>query len=149
MNTNTKIGMGALAVVLVAASFYGGTLYGKTGVQFRGQSGNGFGGQFQNRSEGAFGVQRGAGVVTGEILSKDESAMTVKLPDGSTKIVLIASSTRILTSAEGTLSDLVIGKNVLVTGTTNSDGSVSGENIQIRPEGTMPFGGQRRIEDAP
>jgi hypothetical protein len=90
-------------------------------------------GQFQ--AGGMMNRVRG-GFTAGEVLTKDATSMTVKAPDGSSKIVLTASSTQVTTSAPGTLDDVVVGTNVLVTGPVNSDQSVTAQNIQIRPAGT-------------
>lgn len=69
--------------------------------------------------------------VSGQIISSDDKSITVKLMNGSSKIVLISSTTAINKSAKGTTDDLTSGQNVLVIGTTNSDGSITASNIQL------------------
>ena len=48
--------------------------------------------------------------------------------------MLIGESTSINKSAEGSKNDLIVGENVAVFGTNNSDGSVTAQNIQLNPE---------------
>ena len=88
--------------------------------------GGGTGGQIgaSNRA-GGFG-----GLTSGSIISSDASSITVKLSDGSTKIILYSDSTTISTSTKGSSADLTAGQEVRVTGTTNSDGSITATNIQ-------------------
>lgn len=145
---NNKIIIGIVgAIVLVGASFYGGMAYGKSSVPSRGGGGNE---QFMGMGNGQFqggGGMRGGmsgGLTAGEIIAKDDSSITVKMQDGSTKIVLTGDSTTVMKTTEGSLSDLSVGTSVTVTGTTNSDGSMTGQSIQIRPEGGASFGGPMR-----
>ena len=60
-------------------------------------------------------------------MSKDAQSVTVKLSDGSTKIVFYSASTTVSKSATGTAADLTAGTGVIVTGTTNPDGSVTAD----------------------
>ncbi|HAP37568.1 hypothetical protein A2574_03660 [Candidatus Shapirobacteria bacterium RIFOXYD1_FULL_38_32] len=76
---------------------------------------------------------RGIGQIIGEIISADEKSITVKMTDGSSKIILINDKTAINKATQGTVSDLKVGEKVAVFGVTNADGSVSGQNIQLNP----------------
>jgi hypothetical protein len=83
--------------------------------------------------QGAVAGARG-GAVTGSILSMDANLITVKLADGSSKIVLFSTSTTYSNTVNAAQSDLKVGQNVAVVGATNSDGSVTATNVQINPE---------------
>jgi len=75
--------------------------------------------------------QRGGSVIKGEIISQDEKSITVKLPDGSSKIIWVLENTKINKTAEGSVDDLEVGKRVAVWGQENSDKSISASNIQL------------------
>jgi len=126
-----------VAVIVGALAFFGGMKYqqmqrggGRNG-QF--QAGNFGGGNSGPRGSGAPG-QRGAGFrpVLGEIISADDKSITVKMDDGSTKIVLVSDTTAINKTNPGTKSDLSIGTKVGVFGADNN-GTVTAQNIQINP----------------
>ena len=140
----------ATAVVVGGGAFYGGMKYAQSKVP----QGRLSQADFQNlqnfspeerqqrlqelgANAGGFrGGQRGGnagGFTTGEIISKDDKSVTVKLRDGGSKIVFLSDSTEITKSAAGTLSDLEVGKNISVNGTANSDGSITAQLIQLRP----------------
>ena len=91
------------------------------------------GGQFFAQNQGQRQRQRaGQNFVSGQVISKDEKSLTVKLPDGSTKIIFLSQSTQILKSAEGSIDDVQVGKEILVTGNQNADGSLTARTIQVR-----------------
>lgn len=124
-------------IVVGILSFYGGTLYGQSGKQNTGGPGSRQG-QFQQF--GGTGVPNGqrsmmanGGFTSGEILSKDDKSITVKLRDGGSKIVFFSDTTKVTKSADGSTKDLSVGQEVTTTGTANSDGSMTAESIQIRP----------------
>lgn len=129
----------AILVILIVGgiSFYGGMKYqiSKTPVrQGGGNFGNGQNGM--NRGRGGMG---GGSFINGEITAKDNSSITLKMRDNSTKIVFFSTSTSIGTTVAGTANDLVIGKFVSVGGQANATGVVTAQSIQVRPEG-MGFG---------
>ena len=86
-------------------------------------------------------MTRGAGFLTGTVLSKDASTLTLKMADGSTKIVLYSGSTQVMHTTAGTADDVAVGSQVSVQGTTNPDGSTTASTISIRPAGMAPAGG--------
>ncbi len=133
-----------LVIILIvgAGAFFAGVKYG----QSKSFGGRNFGNLSAEQREALMqranvggagfrgGAERGGGFTVGEIISKDEQNLTVKLPDGSSKIVFFSSSTEISKFTEGNSDDLKTGETIMVSGTTNSDGSITASNIQIRPE---------------
>ncbi len=116
------------------AGFFGGMQYQKGQRGSFGQFANGqFGPRGGSGANGAGGRFRNGNGVVGDILSVDNNSITVKLPDGSSKIVLMTSATSINKAAQGSVSDLAVGTRVAAFGTPNSDGSVTATNVQINP----------------
>lgn len=136
--------------IIGALVFFGGGFYaGKT-----------FAGTTPNR--GQFASQFGQGgrsingrnlnnFVSGTILSKDDTSITVRLGMGAenasstgSRIVILGSSTQVGKFVSGSLTDLAVGQTVLVTGSPNADGSITATQIQIRPAGQAGpgFGGR-------
>lgn len=138
---NKKILLGVAAIVLVGAGFGGVYTFAKSQsprAQFGSFSVNGQTVQFSGRAgAGGASLRTGAngGFTAGEILSKDANGITIKMQDGSSKIVLVGSSTQIAKQTSGTLDDLSVGENVTVTGSQNSDGSITAQMVSLRPAG--------------
>lgn len=74
----------------------------------------------------------GSRPLAGEIISQGDDSLTIKLSEGSTKIVFVSDSTEITKSIEGTISDLSEGEQIFVNGTENPDGSYTAQMIQLR-----------------
>lgn len=134
----------AIVIILIVGgmAFYGGTKYQESKTsQFEGRfPGGQFPGGFQGmRGDGPGGPggsragRQGFRPVMGEILSKEDKSITVKMQDGSSKIVLISDDTSISKPTEVSLKDIKKGEKVGVFGAENSDGSVSAQNIQLNP----------------
>lgn len=80
----------------------------------------------------------GDGFIAGEIISKDDKSLTIKSPNGGSKIILYSSATEISKMASGTIADLSIGQTLTVSGQANQDGSFTAQLIQIRPAMVLP-----------
>ncbi|RJQ36982.1 hypothetical protein C4559_04630 [Candidatus Microgenomates bacterium] len=125
MKNSTIITIVLLIIVGIGA-FFGGTKYQESKTSNNRQA------QVFRQRMGGTGGQNFR-PVRGEILSKDDKSLTVKLPDGSSKIVFLSGKTVFLKSSTGSKDDLKSGENVVAMGTENSDGSITAQDIQINP----------------
>lgn len=132
MTKNHFLSLIAVAILVGGLSFYGGVQYAK-GSAPSNTSGNPLasGAGFRGTRTGATGAN--GSTLNGSILSKDAQSVTLSLRDGGSKIVFYSDSTEISKFVKGTAADLTVGTNVMVNGTTNSDGSVTSKMVQIRP----------------
>jgi hypothetical protein len=102
-------------LVVGAAAFFGGMQYQKMqrNAQFANFAANGqrTGGRFGGA--GANGGQNGGNFrpVIGQITSNDGSTLTVKMQDGSSKIVVLSGSTNIMQSTSATKDQLISGQD--------------------------------------
>jgi hypothetical protein len=74
---------------------------------------------------------QGGRPVSGQIISQDDKSITLKLNDGSTKIVILSNKTEISKATTGTKADLKNGERVMAIGTQNSDGSITANLVSI------------------
>jgi len=119
-----------ILLVVAGGSFYGGMIYGKNQNKRPSYAA----GTFQTRINRA--GANGSGFISGNIISKDSSSITLQLTGNSgSKIIFFSDATQIGKMAAGTADDLATGTTVSVTGTANSDGSMTAQSIQIRPAG--------------
>lgn len=131
-----------VAVLAGAVGFFGGMKYAQMSraSQFAGrlggQQGNmaGVGGRLQG---GRGGLSNG-GFTSGDIISKDDKSITVKMRDGGSKIIFYSGSTEVGKFVNGTATDLQVGKSVSINGTSNQDGSITAQSIQLRPNLPSP-----------
>ena len=132
-----------LVLVGLGAGFFGGYQYRNYKLnQTRGSftAGGASGAQrfTGTRGTGQNGMMGRGGAVTGSVLSIDANGVTVKLTDGSSKIVLFSSSTTYSNTVTASQTDLKVGTNVAVFGAANSDGSVTATSVQINPQFGRP-----------
>ncbi len=122
-------------IIIAVVFFYGGMQYGGNNVKnaqlaSRAQGG-GNGGMRGNRG----GV---GGFVSGNVISSDGKSLTIGLRAGGSQIVFLSDSTTVLKSVSGAPTDLASGQQVVITGTPNSDGSLTATSVQIRPAMQTP-----------
>jgi cytochrome c-type biogenesis protein CcmE len=127
-NKNIVIAVIITAIIAGGLGFWGGkATAGSCSVSATaGQSARS--GNFAGRGAGAGGM-----ATAGSVVSNDGSSLTISLRDGSSKIVFFSASTTVLKATTGSSADLTSGTNVVVSGKTNTDGSVTASSIQIRP----------------
>ena len=140
MNKKLFIAFLISVIIIAGGAFYGGMIYGKNktaqGIgQERQQRFQQMGASAAGAMGGRFGNQAGNNFVAGDIISKDDKSITIKLQDGGSKIVFFSDTTKIDKFTAGSSSDLEVGKTVMVSGKANQDGSVTAQSIQLRPEG--------------
>ena len=87
------------------------------------------------RNKEGVGIMNRGGMVNGEVIKKDEQSLVVKTKDGSSKVIYFSSSTEIGKFEKGSIGDILEGSNLMINGSNNNDGSISAQNIQIRPLG--------------
>jgi len=128
-----------VAVVFAGGGFFGGIKYQQSktpavATRTGGPAGAGFAG----RRAGAGGANMG--FANGQVLSVDQNSITIKLQNGGSQNVILAPSTTYHKAVDGTSSDVLAGTQVTVTGTTNSDGSLTAQSVQIRTASSTPQG---------
>jgi len=122
-----------IGLILIAIAFYGGFKYGQTNSvsnqsNFSGRTMNGQSiGGFARRSLG-----EGGGMVRGDIVKKDDQSFTIALPTSGSQIIWYSTSTEVQKTVAGSPTDLVVGQKINVNGSTNSDGSLTANLIQLR-----------------
>jgi len=139
------IGLIVIGLILFGTGFWSGTYYQKKKVTSTAANGIPNGTMPTNGNSGRTGgtppsgSERGnggpgGGGTSGEIISKSDTSLTIKTSDGSTKTIYFSDSTKISKNTTGSSSDLSVGTKVMVSGTTNTDNSVTGTTIMIQPE---------------
>lgn len=126
--------LAAIVLIVAGASFFGGILFQKSQTRSTfAQFANGQNRFMRNGMMGQNGNRGFGGAVVGEIAAIDNDSLTIKLPDGSSKIINLSQSTTFSKTETGSKNDLKTGIRVAAIGTTNSDGSITAQNIQINP----------------
>ena len=159
MNKTTEVSLVVVGVIVVGVlTFFAGIGYqkshsGPTLASIRGMStaqrrqalqAIGLGGTFSRGGRSGNGTAND--FASGSIISTGNGTITVALnnPGGpgaagttnsnsGTRIILIPATAQITKAAAGTSADLTPGTQVSVSGTDNTDGSITAQTIAIRP----------------
>lgn len=141
--------IGIIAVIVIVAAgggFFGGMKYAQSKSSIKLGSfavGQGRMGTFQQGVGGTNTARRatpGGQFINGQVLSKDDKSVTVKVGDTGSKIIFYSASTSVGKTTSGTADDIAVGSEVMVSGTSNADGSITAQNIQIRPNAPQMMG---------
>jgi Cu/Ag efflux protein CusF len=136
-NSNSIITV-LLLIIVGGAAFFGGIKYQQSKTPAGGQfafRGNGAqGGRFslqggQNRA----GARGFGGATFGKVDAIDANSITLKLQDGSSKIINISSTKTFNKTDSAAKTDVKTGDTVAAIGTSNSDGSITAQSIQLNP----------------
>jgi hypothetical protein len=140
MKNNSTLMIVMALIIGLGGGFFGGMQYqgGKQSSLSQQTGSSQYGGR--TGSSSGFRGRAGMGQTIGTILSQDDKSITVKLQDGSSKIVLLSSKTTYGQMTQASASDLKVGERVGVFGTSNSDGSVTAQSVQLNP--TVRGGGK-------
>jgi Domain of unknown function (DUF5666) len=117
-------------VALVAGIFWGKAMTSARGTgTFAGRTGTGAAGAFAGRGGAANG-----GLAMGSVTAIDSQSITLQLANGNSENVFYSSSTPVIVPQAASISSITPGTNVIITGTQNSDGSLTAQSIQVRNE---------------
>lgn len=108
------------------------------GFMMMGEDGASFTGGPMGRNGAGGTMRRSMGdMVSGEIISKDDTGITISLPDGGSRIIYVVDSTTVTEAEQKTVSDLAVGQAVMVTGSGGEGDVMTASSIAIGA-GLMP-----------
>lgn len=85
-----------------------------------------------NRSQPLDPIGKNGMLVSGEIISKDEKSVTLKISNGTERVVFFSPATHIKKTLTGKQSDFTIGTILTVLGSNDSTGTFNATTIQIK-----------------
>lgn len=140
-NQNMIVACTVTAVVAGSIGFFGNNLYQQSQrnsrfPQMENRTGNGqnnFGTNRQVNGSIQPGMMGRGGALNGEVTAKDNKTLTIKLSDGSSKIVILSDNTTYRTSTETTQDKVEIGTKIAAFGTTSTDGTTVATSIEVNP----------------
>jgi hypothetical protein len=119
-----------ICVVCVGGgAFYGGMMYQKSQrPSFSGGMPGGAGGSGSSATQ----TQKTSyQPIVGTVSSADASSLTVRQENGSSRIVLSSSSTKVSRLLDALMSDIKTNDAVTVLGTINTDGTVTAASVSL------------------
>lgn len=138
------VGCAISAIVAGGLGFWGGQHFNQftRGTRFAqmGNRGlNGAVGAGRPNASGQGGIGMRGGAVIGEVTAKDGKSLTVKLADGSSKIVILSDATTYRASSQSSLDKIEVGTKIAAQGASNADGTTIAASVEIDPL----FGGRK------
>ena len=125
-------------LVIAIVALGGGFFWGKaSGAATRAAA---FAGAYSSSTRRTAGGAAGGGFVTGQIAVIGSSSITLQLANGNSEVVFYSTSTPVSEPTMVLVNTLKVGTTVMVAGTSNSDGSLTAQTIQVRPAGTTSGG---------
>ncbi|MCL5010068.1 MAG: hypothetical protein M1289_00500 [Patescibacteria group bacterium] len=126
MNSKTKVMVFAIVIIVGLAGFF-------AGMEYKKHPGNT---HPHNRQLYLTGKKHKLGKnaripVRGQIIATGSGTITVQMPDGTSKIIVLSGNTKITKSIKGSANDLKKGERILVIGKKSANGSVTAENIEL------------------
>lgn len=140
-----------LTIILAGLSFFFGIKYSEyrspDNSRFSGgqqaRAGYGAFGSSENGNGGQKGVATGrnlfrgmgganGGMTAGEISNIENGMLTLKTPDGGSKLIIMSSSTKVMQMSEIKQDAMKDSMPVFIIGKKNTDGSITAETVQIR-----------------
>jgi hypothetical protein len=108
------VGIAALAAAFVGGGYYVGSVWGMTDP-FRISKGPSF------------------GSTLGVLVAKDGNTLVIGLPNGETKTVLLGERVNVQIGHTGTVDDIQLDSYVSVSGTMDSDGTITAQTVRVTP----------------
>lgn len=153
MQKNSYIAILVVGVLMGAVGFVGGKTYQEAQTPKMGQfmqQRNGEGQRGGNNQEMGQRVQmRSGGITAGEVVSLEDQTLTLKMADGSSKIVVLSDSTSYQKTDSATKTDLGTGSKVTVIGESNTDGSLTAKTVMLGENSFTPPMGAFQGGNAP
>lgn len=137
-NYKTHIIWAVVVIVALAGGYFWGRANGAA------SRAAGYVGAFSSSTRGfaRTGAAAGGAGALGQITAVTSSSLTLQLANGNSEVVFYSTSTQVTEQTTVSPNVLAAGTNVLVAGTSNSDGSVTATTIAVRPAGaTGGYGG--------
>lgn len=137
-----------MVVLLIGSgTFYGGFLYGKSQLAFssgfsgrnsafpgRNTDGSARSRDGQGQAMGSRDVNRGnQDSVFGEVLSKNDTSITVKTPNGGSRIVYVSDKTSTGVSDSTALANVSVGQEIMASGAGGNEGALVAHMILVYP----------------
>ena len=115
-----------IAIVALGGGFFWGQASGSASRSA------GFAGAYSSSTRRAAGSAAGGGLVSGQIATIGSSSITLQLANGNSEVVFYSTSTPVSEPTMVSVGTLKVGTTIMVAGTSNADGSLTAQTIQVR-----------------